>query len=449
MLFGSSNPSSTPGSEKETWSSWLDRAQRETWQMELLLTGFVILLLAQAKEPLYKWLEILSNNAGTNNAGEALSTAANILLPSAWLVLFSSLIFGVILRALWISAIGLRSVSGDIDLDQLELAPTFDKFLRRRVPAFDDYISRLENVCSIIFGLTFMTVFAIIGASVLFFVFMMIVQGTVFSIELFYGKDEEHLGIFLIVIFIVFTIFLFVLGVYIIDFFSGSKLKQSERFSKVYYPIYRVLGWLTLARIYRPLYYNFVDNRIGRYGLLAIIPYGIILLTIFQFNNSSMTPSLPASENFAFGHRNFYSDSHDGGSMSLPMIESKVVKDNLLDIFLPLGGKYYKILDKVCTDEAESYDKLVVISANDNVRFTRYSDFISCVTCAFKITIDTTQINLPNGILSQNPVNGESQLFTQIDVSHLTPGSHLLRLEAGWDVEKPLRYVVTIPFFKQ
>ena len=86
MLFGSSNPP-PPNNEKESWSSWLDRAERESWQMELLLSGFVILLLAQAKEPLDRWLEVLFNYAGTNNVAESFAFGANVFLPSAWLVL--------------------------------------------------------------------------------------------------------------------------------------------------------------------------------------------------------------------------------------------------------------------------------------------------------------------------------------------------------------------------
>ena len=449
MLFGSSNPP-PPNNEKESWSSWLDRAERESWQMELLLSGFVILLLAQAKEPLDRWLEVLFNYAGTNNVAESFAFGANVFLPSAWLVLFSSLILGVILRALWISAIGLRSVSGDIDLSQLKLAPRFKKFLESRVPPFDTYIARLENICSIVFGLTFLTVFALVGAALLVLFFMIIMNMVAFILQLFYDDVGDAYGFIVgAAIFLALTFFT-ILFVYIVDFLSGSLLKQSKRFSKYYYPIYRVLGWLTLARIYRPIYYNFVDNKVGRYGILAIIPYGIVLLTVFQFNNSSFSDLLPARGNYAYGHVNFYKDTHDGVAMSSPMINSKTVSGSQMQIHLPLGGKYYRILDKVCAEETKSFDNLIYVSPKDNERFNRYTNFLSCVTNAYACLVDSTKVNLAVGILVENAVNGESQLLTTIDIDSLAPGPHVLRVLPNWpDNNRPQNYAVTIPFIKQ
>ncbi len=449
MLFGTSNPPPS-SSERESWSSWLDRAERETWQMELLLTGFVIILLAQAKTPMDKWLELLYNNGGTNNFAEAIAFGANLLLPNAWLVLFSSLIFGVVLRALWISAIGLRSVGGKIDFDQLDLAPKFQEFLNRRVPTFDEYIARLENICSIIFGLTFLCVFAIIGGSILILVTMFILQLFFYTLEIFIEDRSEAVGLVTFFLLFIATIFGGIISIYAIDFLSGSKLKQHKGFSRFYYPIYRVMGWLTLARIYRPLYYNFVDNKTGRYGILAIIPYGLILLTVAQFDNSGFSDYLPGSANYAFGHVNHYSDTHDGVSMSNVMIDSKIVKGDHMQLYIPLGGRNYKILERACEEEAKSYDKLNFVSLTDNKRFKRYTDFIKCVSCTYSCFIDSTEVGLPVGILVQNSTNEESQILTVLDVSDVGPGAHVLRVVAHLGTARRSRdLATTIPFFKQ
>ncbi|MFK8058138.1 MAG: hypothetical protein AB8F78_18575 [Saprospiraceae bacterium] len=417
--------------------------------MELLLSGFVILLLAQAKDPLFRWLEVIDANAGVDDLGEAIAIGANLLLPSAWLVLFSSLIFGVGLRALWISAIGLRSVSGEIELETLNLAPRFEKFLSRRVPAFDTYIARLENICSIVFGLTFLTVFALVGASVLALIFLLVLHTASSFLGLFYENSDDSKGAFLIIVFSFIAIFSSVVLVYVIDFFSGSKLKQNESFAKVYYPVYRFLGWLTLARIYRPLYYNFVDNKIGRYGILAIIPYGIVLLTLFQFNNSSFTSLLPGEGNYAFGSANFYADTHDGMSMSNPMISSNNIKGDHMELYFPMGSKYYRALEEACEKESESYEKLVYISTSDTKRFKRYTDFVDCINCAYTCIIDDTEINMPRGIIIQNPVNGESQFMTTINIGFLAPGGHVIRIEPNWETDRPWGYSETIPFIKR
>ena len=69
-----------------------------------------------------------------------------------------NLVLHVLLRGIWISTLGLRYVSGEIDFDKLRLAPRFDRFLRRRIVSFDQYILRLENLCSVIFAFTFLIV---------------------------------------------------------------------------------------------------------------------------------------------------------------------------------------------------------------------------------------------------------------------------------------------------
>jgi len=449
MLFGSSNqPNSSNG--KESWSSWLDRTERESWQMELLLSGFVIILLVQAKAPLDRWLEVLNNNGGINDLAEVLSLGANVLLPGAWFVLFSSLVFGVILRALWISAIGLRSVSGDIDLDSLKFSPKFDAFLRRRVPGFDDYIARLENICSIVFGLTFLAVFALVGASILIIIILLLLNSLRYFLEAIYEDRADSLGVFMVIFFTIFTVLSTVLAVYIVDFFSGSKLKQLNGFSKVYYPVYRVLGWLTLARIYRPIYYNFIDNRVGKYGLLAVIPYGILLISISQFNNSSFTNLLPRQENYAYGGVNSYMDTHEGVSMSKILIGSKFVENDQIDLYIPLGGRHYKIIEEACNEQSQSYDKLRFVSLTDGDRQKRYDEFITCLTCTYSAFVDTTEVPLPVGILVQNPVNGESQILTSINVDAFGKGGHVLRIIAHLDTEKKSReFAVNIPFFKR
>jgi len=307
----------------------------------------------------------------------------------------------------------------------------------------------LENICSSIFGLTFLTVFALIGASILILIFLLIIQAFIYGTELFFEDKSDMIGIFMIFFMSLSLVFSSILLVYIVDFFSGSKLKQSQRFSKYYYPIYRLLGWLTLARIYRPLYYNFIDNRVGRYGILAIIPYGIVLLTIAQFNNSGFSEYLPKKDNYAFGHMNSYSDSHDGVSMSNIMIDSKIIEDHI-ELYIPLGGRHYKILEEACESESKSYDKLNYVSLTDNKRFKRYADFMKCVSCTYSCFIDSTEVDLPIGILVQNPTNGESQILTSIDAQQFEKGAHVLRVIAHLDTERKSReFAATIPFFKK
>ena len=64
-------------------------------------------------------------------------------------MLLVNLIFHVVLRGVWISTVGLRYVSEDIDFDVFRLHPRFDRFLRKHVISFDHYIEFDPNFASL------------------------------------------------------------------------------------------------------------------------------------------------------------------------------------------------------------------------------------------------------------------------------------------------------------
>ncbi|MBK7787543.1 MAG: hypothetical protein IPJ54_02980 [Saprospiraceae bacterium] len=70
--------------------------------------------------------------------------------------LFINLIFHVTLRGLWIGAIGLRYVSGEINYDQFRYADRVTQYLKNKVGSYDDFIENLERLCSVIFAYTFL-----------------------------------------------------------------------------------------------------------------------------------------------------------------------------------------------------------------------------------------------------------------------------------------------------
>ncbi|MDX1479725.1 MAG: hypothetical protein R3301_18560, partial [Saprospiraceae bacterium] len=140
----------------------LEKLQEESWQLELLISGFAIFLVAAVREP----IQDFATQAQVTMIGipdsSLLSVSIGVMLGS-WFFLLANLILHVVLRGFWISAIGVRYVSGDIDFDRLRLAPRFDRYLRRRIPSFDDFIARLEKVCSVVFAFTFLIIFILIA----------------------------------------------------------------------------------------------------------------------------------------------------------------------------------------------------------------------------------------------------------------------------------------------
>jgi len=110
----------------------------------------------------------LSNN--TYSSAGSLVAFLEVLLECGWTIFFINLLIHVILRGLWIGAIGLRYVSQDIDYNSLDYSTRFTQYLRKQVGDYDDFIERLERFCSILFAYTFL-LFLLLLSLLLFFLF--------------------------------------------------------------------------------------------------------------------------------------------------------------------------------------------------------------------------------------------------------------------------------------
>ena len=145
-------------------SEWLENVQQESWQMELLISGFVIFGLFAAKPYLSKITDLLISS---NDFALFLGGIITFSLPLAWYIFVTNLILHVFIRGIWIGSIGLRSVSGDIDYDKLDYSNPFTSYYKRKHGSFDKFIELLEKICSIIFSITFL-IFFIMFSSLIF-----------------------------------------------------------------------------------------------------------------------------------------------------------------------------------------------------------------------------------------------------------------------------------------
>lgn len=140
----------------------LDGIQQDSWQLELLISGFVIFLLIGGLEPMVRW-ELEVNMLMTESLVYVALYVIFQTMQTAYVALLTSLLLHVLLRGLWIAAIGLRYVSGDIDYARLNYRPRYTHWLKKRVGSFDEYIERLEHYCSVIFSIAFLVIFCFLS----------------------------------------------------------------------------------------------------------------------------------------------------------------------------------------------------------------------------------------------------------------------------------------------
>lgn len=436
--------------EKSKFAQWLELLQQESWQLELIISGFAIFLLAGLYQPLQGiWRQVLTL-ASSSEQMRALIIPV-IILQGSWLVLLINLVIHVLLRGLWISTVGLRYVSEDIDFEQLRLRPRFDRFLRRHIGSFDQYIERLEKVCSIIFAFTFLLVFILIALGLWLTLFG--------AVEYFF--EQLTFGFWVIDLFEVVIKVTLVLTslVYFIDFLTLGWVKRIKWLTGIYYPVYRFYGWVTLSFLYRPMYYNLADNRFGRWVGFLLAPYiiGIMIVSSITFVTETYFPKSPgelALNTTAYddqrGERDFY------GRASIP---SKYLSNGFLELFLVYRpGVDDSSIKSLCPDLAVGQltgirleGVIQINGGNGQDRTVNKDSLLLCMSQIHQIYIDDSLHTDLNYRFYRHPELEKPGLFTMLDVAYLPRGEHVLRIETCQSCRDTTsaKRQTDIPFWKE
>lgn len=275
--------------KKNSFVEWLEVLQQESWQLELLISGFAIYGIWASQDLLHIFTNYLDVNSPSSGIGGKVISILTLMLRAGWAIFFINLLIHVVLRGLWIGAIGLRYVSGNIDYDELGFSDYFTNYFKDKIDDFDRYIERLEKICSVIFAYTFLLFFLFI--SLAFFIISLIITAQI--TDYFVGEQNKE-----IVITVIFTYFGLAIIVFI-DFITlgGFKKIKNRIFSKIYMYLYRFFSIVTLSFIYRPLLYNFIDYKYTRRLFWFSFPYVFFITLLIPNFVLEAFPYFPDKEN--------------------------------------------------------------------------------------------------------------------------------------------------------
>ena len=268
---------------KAHFKEWLETLQQESWQLELIISGVLLLGIWEARSlvgALTDFFEVYTIIGPITSISFFFIKGLGVI----WTILFLNLLIHVFSRGLWIGAIGLRYISGDINYEKLGYNATFQSFLSKKIGGYDDYIEKLEKFSSIAFAYTFLLIFFAFSFTT-FLIYLFSIFGLLDSLH----DDTKYslIGVFMILHLVA---GLFVL----IDFLTLGSLKKIEdkNVSKIYFVVFRYFSIVTLSFLYRPLLYNFLDDKYARKFFLFSIPYVIILMLLpgFIINPYSTLP---------------------------------------------------------------------------------------------------------------------------------------------------------------
>ncbi len=447
-------PDSEPKDETGKLRRWVSNLQLESWQLELLITGFSIFLLATSVEGYSSWRDEflfskLRPDAGTINPIVAVSVLFIInSIPIVLQFLLINLLVHLLLRGFWIGIVGLSSVSSTIDFDSLKLKGNFRKFIPQKVRSLDSLIVYLDKISSVIFAYTYLLVFSILSVVIVTsFIFTLMGLTTWLAAQY---PDSTVLGLVNILVFIIILILLVAAIIFFLDTILFSAFKKSKWFNVLYYPIYRFYSVISLSIIYRSIYYHLITN----FKKKQIITVVVILLGFFLmfqrvsgWTNFKFFPKTETVSEYYLTN-NMYDDLRVNAYVSKASIPSKYIKSGFLEVFIRYQAIDNELLNLLCPDANKlDWDLTLGESFRAGVESQMDTTFdinellsggeayanlveevIGCISELYEIKIDGEIMDSGPYFFHIHSNRSEKGYLAVLDVSNLERGRHVLEI---------------------
>ncbi len=413
---------------------WFEKLRANSWEVEILIVAVILAALFQIPDFISQKQEALSVSshwdARPHNPNDPtpfwvmtglIKLFLYVLLD--WCFIVAKITFSayVFFRGFWVALIGLSSVfSKGIDVKKLNYSSYFSKLLPRNT--FDRLILTIDNICSSIFSLGFLVAFYV-SSMLLYLCSTVLIVG--FSEYVISGLTSFRISLDLITI-----LFLFILGIGIIFFldilFLGilKKIKWKV-FSYPYSKIYKLLRVITLFFMYESVYYLFISNikRRSVFILWLILAFSVSATVLSNKANGYLGFPYDTLETKLFISKTHYEDrllasGDDFSSTDLPFINSEIISEGYLKLFLPFHANKHSSIDSACgitnREEDSSY----------------YQSLINCINSQYAIYIDNDTI-VSDFVFYEYSSNDISinTFFMPIPIKEYQEGKHVIIIE--------------------
>jgi hypothetical protein len=345
------------------------------------------------------------------------------------------LVIHLFLRGVWVGYVGLSyAFPAGIRIDRLTYQA---RYLRpiERIPNLMQQVELLEKLCSSMFATCFFMMMVVLGMLIGILVFIGILYvldwgtaGSFFQLytRLFGNNVDDLISVFVAIV--------------AIDFISLGWFRKNKYIAMLYYPLHVFVGWITLSRFYRPIYYTFASN-LNRYLLSALLFLFVILITFGQFflNRSPDDSFLSGVEFYQSGAREsffsgYYSDRNQSWESVKAVIPSPVVTSRFLELTIKHEIRHESHMLKLCG-----------LSAKD-LAATGSPKLLSCVNQYYAVYIDGQAVPEPGWMSYFYQKEKRKGFLCFLDTEQLAPGKHMLEVKTQHPTDA---FFAQIIFFKE
>ncbi|MEM7549587.1 MAG: hypothetical protein AAF363_07930 [Bacteroidota bacterium] len=419
--------------DEDQIEQWLKKLERESWQLELLVSAFTIFLLIQANTAFYDFFIDIPYRYKSGDSIISIVYVFAGLLGIGIQALTIFLVIHLLLRGFWIGAIGLRSVQSKINFKALNYSELFTRRLSERVISLDKLVIFLDEICSVIFSFSFLIISMLIafGTYLTTLTFISFIIGSIpdFSPQWLYNSIR-YFGIALSFLMLITGI------IYFVDYFTLGFFKKIKWFGKVYYPFYRFYGFITFSSISRSIYYylisKFTKRKIRLVYLLALsilVFKGTVEFDHYQY--------YPASDDRTVLVSSYYDNLRDSEEyIDVVSISGNVVKGSFMQLFLRYDPSDNDAIRSVCkgheTKKREGINptlkfnlskKGLQISGNDYAGEDN-EKLLECLSSIYQVSINDSVYTDLSFYFHKHSVKDQNGLITMIPTKHFISGEN-------------------------
>jgi hypothetical protein len=224
------------------------------------------------------------------------------------------------------------------------------------------------------------------------------------------------------------------------DFITQGLLKRNKWVAKVYFPIYWVFSFLTLSFLYRPLVYNFLDNKFGKRLILLLTPIYICILFLASvtYEKSNYLDSDRNSSSI-FANKENYQDllTEETDMPGEIVIPSKIIRTPYLPIFIPFEENIedrifaYDSTIKPKKDKRGLSSDIQITSNGNEWRTRRQRDsirkrYLAIFNEMYSFKIDS--LKLDSDFITTTNTKDQLGFETNMDIRTISEGKHILVL---------------------
>jgi len=211
--------------------SWLKRIQEGSWEPEILISGIVLFGLFKNYPLLGDLNYFLEMNSGKIFSDATANEMLTAILKFANIILVIGFLSHILFRSVWAAFVGLSYVyKSGVQYENLKFP---DKYIRdiKKSGDYTRQIIKLEEICSVIFAISFLVFMWVAGLAVFAFI---VASGIGIFQSIFTGYYDYIIFNNIVALLIILVL---------VDFVTLGGLRKIPYFNKVYYPLHKLAGW--------------------------------------------------------------------------------------------------------------------------------------------------------------------------------------------------------------